>query len=318
MNKVQTVLGTINGEELGFCHCHEHLFIADGQSAVINPVLRIDDFGKTTQELEAFRNSGGRSLVDAQPIGCGRMTAKLVMTSKMSGINIVASTGFHKLIFYPEGHWIYEMDESKLASIFIDELQNGMFLNSEYDNPSTQISSKAGIIKTALDEEGLTERYKKLFRAAAYASINTGVPLLCHTEMGKHALELIEFLTKQGVKESAIILCHLDRTADNPEYHKEVAQTGVYLEYDTIGRYKYHSDEQEVQLIQKMVNSGYEERMLLGLDTTRARMKSYGGEIGLSYISETFIPLLKKHGITDEVIKKFMIINPARALSIKK
>lgn len=313
---IETVLGTIHNNELGFCQCHEHLFIADGWSGKINPVLRIDNMDNTVKELITFKSYGGKSLVDAQPLGCGRMAAELVKASRLSGVNIIASTGFHKLIFYPEDHWIYRMNESQLALLFIEELQNGMFVNSDIEYPSITISSKAGIIKTALDEEGLTDRYKKLFYAAAVASKRTGVSILCHTEMGRHALELVKFLTEQGVSENSIILCHLDRIADNFSYHKEVAETGVYLEYDTIGRYKYHNDEQEVKLIAKMIEWGYGDRILLGLDTTRERLKSYGGQIGLQYLFETFIPLLNDYGVTKDYVDKIMITNPARALSI--
>jgi phosphotriesterase-related protein len=46
-------------------------------------------------------------------------------------------------------------------------------------------------------------------------------------------------------------------------------------------------------------------------------MKNYGGPLGLDYISTNFIPLLRSHGLSDEIIKKFTVYNPARAF-IKK
>ncbi|WHH58512.1 phosphotriesterase [Petroclostridium sp. X23] len=316
--RVQTVLGLIDSSQLGYCHCHEHLFIENGQSAKINPVLRIDDLNKSTQELVMFKQFGGTSIVDAQPIGCGRMAYELVEASRLSGVHIIASTGFHKLIFYPESHWINGLRPSSLAELFVSELREGMFVYCDQEYPERRIEAKAGIVKVALDQEGLTKRYQNLLTVAAYAAIETGVSILCHTEVGEHSLMLAEFLIEQGVKENAIILCHMDRTAKDLSYHRAAAEMGVYLEYDTIGRFKYHTDEDEALLIARMIEGGHEDRILLGLDTTRSRLKSYGGDIGLSYISQTFIPLLKNYGITDEFAKKCMVINPAKALAIKR
>ena len=53
----------------------------------------------------------------------------------------------------------------------------------------------------------------------------------------------------------------------------------------------------------------------MSLDTTRARLKSYGGTPGLSYILEEFIPLLIKRGLTEEHIRSFFVENPARVFA---
>jgi len=314
-SSITTVGGPIPSSSLGFCHSHEHLFIADGQPSKVNSALRLDDFDKTVEELILYKKVGSVSIVDAQPIGCGRIATYQVEASKKTGINIIASTGFHKLIFYPYGHWIHSISQDALTEIFISELSLGMYTNADCELPSKRISALPGIIKTASDVDGVVETYKKLFAAAAEASVNTGTPILSHTEMGKGAFEQIQAFTDHGVPVDSIIICHLDRTLIDISYHLEVAQTGVYMEYDTIGRFKYHSDEDEAKFILKMVSHGFENNILIGLDTTRERMKSYGGKIGLDYIQSTFIPLLKRYGLKSEVIKKIVIDNPARAFS---
>jgi phosphotriesterase-related protein len=281
----------------------------------VNPALRIDDFEKTVEELRMYKELGGQSIVDAQPVGCGRMAEYLAESSRKTGVNIIASTGFHKLIFYAEDHWIKCLDEDELADIFIHELEKGMFVDGDYKVPEKAVLSKAGVIKTASDGEGITPEYKKLFKAAARASKSTGFSILSHTEMGKHALEQIELFAKEGVNPDCVIICHLDRDLSDTEYHRAVAETGVFMEYDTIGRFKYHSDMEEAKFIAKMVELGFEDRILLGLDTTRDRLKSYGGKIGLGYIKQEFIPLLLEVGITEGIIEKFTIKNPSEALA---
>lgn len=314
-NSIVTVQGTIQRTDMGYCHSHEHLFLADGQSAKVHATLRLDDFDKTVEELMLYKEVGGVSIVDAQPVGCGRMADLQLEASRKTGINVIASTGFHKLIFYPEGHWVQTSSEDRLTDIFISELTLGMFINSDNEFPSQRVPALAGVIKTASDVNGVNDEYKKLFTAAAKASIATGTPIMSHTEMGKGALGQIKIFTDHGVPADSIIICHLDRTVEDVSYHLEVAKTGVYLEFDTIGRFKYHSDEDEAEFIVKMVSAGYEDRILIGLDTTRERMKSYGGSLGLDYIKTSFIPLLKSYGLTDGIINKFVVDNPAKAFS---
>ena len=74
---VITVTGPVPEEELGFCQSHEHLFIAKGRSFEENPALWMDDISKIRQEAARYRRAGGGTLVDAQPVGCGRMCQNL-------------------------------------------------------------------------------------------------------------------------------------------------------------------------------------------------------------------------------------------------
>ncbi len=315
---IQTVAGLISPENLGFCQSHEHLFIADGLSAKLVPSLRLDDYDATCAELELYKRRGGTSLADAQPVGCGRMADLQLKSSAKTGVNIIASTGFHKLVFYPDEHWLKRMDENDLAELLIDEIENGMYVDCDTSIPVEKIDARAGIIKTASDLDGPAGEYERFFRAAAKASVRTGVPILSHTEMGNGALDQIRLFTNQRVPLDSIIICHLDRVLTDISSLMEVASTGVYLELDTVGRFKYHSDEDEIRFIERLIEDGHEDRILIGLDTTRERMRSYGGAIGLDYMFESFIPLMKSHGINDRLIHKFTVINPAKAFAIKE
>jgi predicted metal-dependent phosphotriesterase family hydrolase len=316
-SNIQTVLGVISSEKLEYCQCHEHLFIKKGKSFKENQALWMDDLNKSIKELKLYKQSGGVSLVDAQPVGCGRMAGYLLEASIKSGVQIIASTGFHKLQFYLDNHWVFSLNEEELAGTYIDEIENGMYIDGDNSFPSKKVGAKAGVIKAALDSSGIRGDYVKLFHAAANASLRTGAPIMCHIEKGSNAFEAIDLFLSKGVSPSSIILCHLDRAKYHAGYHRKVAQTGVYLEYDTIGRFKYHSDHAEAELILQMVEAGYENRILLGLDTTRERLRNYGGSIGLDYIKTTFIPLMIKCGIDNGMIEKFTVINPGEALKIK-
>lgn len=312
---ITTVTGSIAPEEIGFCHSHEHLFLKKGPGAELDSSLQIDDFDKTIQELNLFKKAGGTTIVDAQPIGSGRHSQWLMDASQQTGVQVVASTGFHKFMFYPEDHWIRTEDADTLTELFIDELENGMYTDGEEAWPEEQIVARAGIIKTAADFEGVGGQYYRLFKAASQAAVATGTPIMSHTELGYGALDQIKLFTDLGVAPSQLIICHLDRKVDNVDYMLHAASTGVYLELDTIGRFKYHSDDEEIELIIKLIEAGNENQILLGLDTTRKRLKSYGGELGLDYLVKSFLPKLEDHGVSKALIRKFMYENPAKAFS---
>lgn len=312
---ITTVTGPIASEEIGFCHSHEHLFLKKGPGAEIDSSLLIDDFDKTIEELNLVKAAGATTIVDAQPIGSGRHSQWLMAASQQTGVQVVASTGFHKLMFYPENHWIRSADADTLTELFIDELENGMYADGEEAWPVEQIAARAGIIKTAADLEGVGGLYYGLFKAASQAAIATGTPIMSHTELGYGALDQIKLFTDYGVAPKQLIICHLDRKMDNVDYMLHVASTGVYLELDTIGRFKYHSDEEEIELINKLIEAGYENQILLGMDTTRKRLKSYGGELGLDYLIKSFLPKLEDCGVSKTLIRKFMHENPANAFS---
>jgi phosphotriesterase-related protein len=315
--KVTTVLGDIPAGALGFCQSHEHLYLAKGKSFEVSPVLCIDDPAKSTQELLAYRTAGGGAVVDAQPVGCGRDAERLKDISRESGIHIIASTGFHKLDFYPEDHWIFTYSPDKLALLYIEELKSGMYGDCDTREPSPEIKThiRAGQIKTALDACGLTKDYQKLFSAAAAAARETGAPLMAHIEAGADPIGLADYLCGEGVDLKRVIFCHMDRATPDLSVHAEMCRRGITLEYDTIAREKYHSNARETEITLHMLAQGSENQLLMGLDVTRARLRCYGGAPGLDYSLREFLPALKRAGVTETTLEKIFVTNPARVFA---
>jgi predicted metal-dependent phosphotriesterase family hydrolase len=66
---VMTVKGLISASQVGFCQSHEHLFLSKGRSWEFNHDLLLDDPEKTAAELESYKNAGGSTIVDCQPMG---------------------------------------------------------------------------------------------------------------------------------------------------------------------------------------------------------------------------------------------------------
>ncbi len=314
MSFIRTISKDIEPGDLGWCQCHEHIFIADGASKSINPALHIEDDSKSLAEVKLYKQAGGKSLVDAQPYGCGRMAEKLVWVNRETGVNIIASTGFHKTEFFSDPVWLGSQTEETLAEFFIEEIENGIYASN-----GIRLGQNAGIIKCAAvkGEHKADSIYAKLFIAAAHASAKTGAPVMIHMDQGADAMPLAAFFGEYGVTPKQLIFCHLDRTKYDRGYHEEVAALGAYLEYDTVHRLKYHSDREEAELIAYMVGHGHADTLLLSMDTTNKRLKSYGADFGLDFILTDFRFTLEEY-MPAKVIEQIMINNTSKALSFKK
>ena len=311
---IRTVMGDISASSLGAAQCHEHLFIEKGKSYTVNPALCIDDMEKSVAELSAYRLAGGTALVDAQPVRCGRMAESLVEASMRTGVHIVAVTGFHRLLFYEEGGFPVNTTERELADLFTQEVCEGM-LSSD----GQRLSARAGIVKVAIETTGVyTDRTSEmLFGAAAQAASVSGTPVLVHTEPNADIFEMIDFFGSAGIAPRRLIICHMDRTRHDYGYHKEVLSTGAYLCYDSVNRLKYLSHEQEIAIIKAMIDAGYEQQLLLSLDTTRERLRAYGSSMGLDYILKDFTTMLKEHDVPASAIKCMTADNAHNALRLE-
>jgi phosphotriesterase-related protein len=144
------------------------------------------------------------------------------------------------------------------------------------------------------------------------------MPVMCHIEQGADALHVVDFFMQRGLSPDRLLICHLDRARYDIGYHKEVLAAGVFLEYDTINRTKYISNRQEIDLIAAMLEAGFEDRILLSLDTTNARLKAYGADMGLDYILTEFAPMLRGAGVAESQLRKMQSLNARKALTIKK
>lgn len=309
MRTVQTVTGPRDLAELGHCQMHEHLFVRDTPAARQNPALRIDDEEKSAQELRDYLAAGGRALVDAQPVGAGRDAQALARLSRASGALIVTVTGYHRPMFYPSDSFFFEQGEDALFDRFLMELSVGVV------DGAARLEVRAGAVKAALGPDGPEGRDAVLLRAAARAAARGDVPLILHTERGAGAVAAVKLCERLGVDPSRVLVCHADRQAGDFRPHEEIAATGAFLEYDTIGRFRYHDDESEIRLILHMLDKGHRDRLLLSLDTTAGRLSSYGGSIGLTYLLAAFLPALVRAGVPQSDLDAITRRNPVRAFA---
>jgi 5-phospho-D-xylono-1,4-lactonase len=316
-NFVRTVLGDIPAQEVGFTHCHEHIFILPGLSQEIDPGFLIDDLDKTTAELSSFYATDGRTVVDAQGIGQERAPKLLQLASQRSKVNIIASTGFHRGVFYAPDHFRYHEPVEALAKRMIEEINVGMAIYAGSEIVE-RTNIRAGLIKFASDYHVINDNARKIAEAVAAAHLATGAPILTHCERGTCAIQQVELFSKLGVHPSCLLVSHLDRNLDL-YVHEDVAHAGAYLVYDGMSRVELHPDMAIIDMIRRMLEEGYGRHILFGMDMGRRSMwTSYGGGPGMTYIGNVFLLKLRRAGLTYEPIEAFTNRNPTDALAFRK
>lgn len=311
---IRTVLGDIPGSALGHAQCHEHLLVAETPASLAAPALLIDDKEKSVRELAAFRKAGGGAVVDAQPVCAGRMPRGLVDASLRTGVHVITVTGFHKRMFYRADCPLLSMASEALAELYCADITTGMLT----DALDERISARAGVVKIAFDAEDPQGLRPDWTEAALEAARLTGAPILVHTEPDCDASALLDLALTAGIPAPKLIFCHMDRTCRDADIHRALAEAGAYLCYDSIHRFKYISTVDELALISAMLEAGLEDQMLLSLDVTRARLKSYGGDVGLDCILTEFSGEMRSAGIDEAIIYKLTNLNAANALQIDR
>ncbi len=295
-----TVTGRISAQDLGRTYIHEHLYL-DLSRIKNDEDTRFDDVEAVTAEL---RDSGLDSLVEVTNLGMGRNVEILRRISEQAEINVIASTGFYKEPFLPDE--IYHLDEREMAKIIIGEITRGI--------GSTGIKAHViGEVGTGKDE--IRPMELKVLKASIRAHLETGHPIFTHTTLGTMALEQLDLFAAHNADPGKILIGHMDLNC-NRDYHRQVAQSGCYLGFDTIGKLSYESDEVRIDHIKYLIEQGHVEQIVLSQDMTRkSHLKKHGG-IGFNYLQEVFLPQAQKKGIKEEHLRQMLVDNPRRLLSV--
>ena len=308
MSFVRTVLGDIQPKEMGLTYSHEHIVIEEGFTTLANPAFILNDIDLISTELTELYQLGGRTMVDTMPAACGRNVLKLAEVSVNSGINIIVPTGIHLEVYYPPNHWRYHLSVDQLTDLFIKDITEGI---DEYDYNCPVVkrtTHKAGMIKLATGDNEISAHQQKVFEAVVNTHLATGAPILTHTNGGKLALQQVELFKKLGADLNHVVISHVDKQRDLG-FHKELLQTGVYVEYDSHFRLKMKGDDWVYTLLENMLPA-YSNRIVVGMDMAKTNYwKSYGGKPGLTYLLTEFKSEIESRGLGN-FLKELFFSNP--------
>ena len=342
--KAQTVLGLVEGKDLGVTLTHEHLVKdrkagypepseATDRGLACQPVsmgnlswlryhpfenldnVRLLDEQEAIDEVMLFKKAGGNTIIDLTNIGLCRDPKALARISRTTGLNVIMGAGYYTAPSHsPE---MSSKTEEEITEEIVRDITIGV--------------GDSGICAGIIGETGgswpLQDNEKKVMRAAAHAQQLTGASINIHPGRKTEApLEIVEILDDAGADLSRVIMSHIDVRIRDHSRRCELAKTGCYLEYDVFG-WEGHfplyltadlldvpNDTQRIYEIRQLIDEGYLNQILISHDiSVKSKRVCYGGW-GYAHISNYVVPMMLKRGLTQEQINIIMVENPKRML----
>ena len=299
---VQTVTGPVDAAGLGVTLVHEHVFV-DLYEVALNSMVFLDDEDTAADELRAYREAGGATIVDQTTIGIGPDPVRLRRVSEATGVRIVAGTGVYWHRFRPG--WVDALDEAALRDLFVRDLEVG-FEGSE--------GVRAGIIgEVATGHRGIDEVEGRVLRAAAAASSRTGAPIATHALFTPIGLAQLDILEGAGADLGHVLVGHAD-TCPRLDYHIAVLARGAWLGFDTAGQLDKATDDWRADRLADLAARGHLDRLLVSSDVCkRPALRAFGG-LGYAHVLVELVPRLRARGFSEAEVDQLLVVNPRRFL----
>ena len=313
MPALETVLGPIEAENLGFTLSHEHVGTNAAGLRHTYPEI-IDRQGIVEQSTaalkEAYEEAGLRTIIDVSTFDLGRDVEMIAEVSKQSGVNIVVATGNHLAVPRPFG----EVSPDAIAPMYVREIEEGI----------EGSGVKAAVIKVASDRGGITPPQEVVLRAAARAHLQTGAPISTHTwspdRVGDQQVAILE---EEGVDLSRVYIGHSNDDTDM-DYLLGLLNKGVWLGLDRYpgGGVSGTPDwERRTEVAKTLMDAGFTGRIMLSHDYSVPKAR-HGAEVqeerrranpdGYNFIPRKVLPRLLELGATNADINQLTVVNPRK------
>jgi len=306
MTSIPTTLGPRSASDLGFVLPHEHIFVdlrtwdtpGYAQADVENVVQLM------APELTRAQAAGVTTIVECSTVGVGRRADLDRAVSQATQLPLVVPTGVYREPWVPG--WVHDASEAYLADWMTSELQG------EIEDSGIQ----AGWIKLSAGDDGITVCETKILRAAATAGRATNAVIGSHTIRGEVVREQLNIVEEMGYSPERFIWIHTQAEPDF-ELHLETARRGAWLEYDAIGNIDVANDEYYLQIIQRLLDAGFGNQLLLSHDRGWYDPALPGGGVPkpYTYLSNQFLPKLRAAGVDEATIHQLTNTNPFQAFA---
>jgi predicted metal-dependent phosphotriesterase family hydrolase len=308
--RVMTVSGPIPPERVGFTLPHEHTGIS-----LWHVENRWDYWELTpdedliTEELRDYRRRGGATIVDLTLDGVGRDPHRLRRLASSTGLNVVMGTGWYRGAYYPAELLVERRTVDELAALIVREWESGV----------GDTGIRPGIIgEIGTDKPWVSPAEERVHRAAARASLATGMAITTHGVQSDVGLAQLRVFTDEGVDPSRVVIGHADSYL-NLDFYLAVLDAGANLQFDFIGHRFAVEEAMEprlVELIVELLERGFAPQVLLSQDVCHNRqLRAYGG-LGYVYLQQHFLPTLRTAAVGEGEIRQMTVDNPARILTV--
>ena len=311
MTHVQTVLGPIPPESLGFTLPHEHT-----QIALWHIQSRWDYWQLTRDrpvilaELALFRAAGGSGLADLTPAGMGRDPEWLRGLATASGLHIVMGGGWYRAAYYPVEALIDRRSVDDLADELVRDATAGV----------GETGVRPGIFgEIGTDKPWVSPAEERVHRAVARASRQTGLAISTHAVLSDVGLAQLTLFEEEGADPSRVIIGHAD-SYPVLDHYLEIIRRGANLEFDFLGMsfsaIEKHGESRVVERLLELLSRGHADRVFLSQDVCHdSQLKRYEGN-GYVYLHDVFLPRLRAAGVSEVEIETMTVANPRRLLTI--
>ncbi len=315
MATVETARGPMDTADLGRVLMHEHVFVISTEIQQNYPEEWGDEEERVAdaiRRLTELKEAGIDSICDPTAIGLGRYIPRIARIAERIDLNIIVATGlytFNELPIYYRARAPGGNEVDAMTIHFVRDITKGM--------GDTNI--KAGVIKCATDEPGVTPDVERTLRACALAHRQTGCPITTHTSAArKRGLDQQRIFKEEGVDLSRVVIGHCGDTEDL-DYLEELIAAGSYLGMDRFGLDGILSTEARVEVVAELCRRGHADQLVLSHDAS-CYLDWIAGENALGavpnwhylHISQDVIPALRKAGVSEEQVDTMLVDNPRR------
>jgi phosphotriesterase-related protein len=322
MSQVPTVRGPVEVADLGPTYMHEHIFNFTADVQQNYPAEWGSDEDRTTDavtQLRALAAQGVRTIVDLTVVGLGRYLPRIQrIADQVPELNIIAATGVYTwdsvpLFFALRGPALNAVLGTEVPDPMVD-----MFVG-DITEGIAGTGVRAGMLKCAIDQPGLTRGVERIMRAVAAAHHRTGVPITVHTHPGSRSgLDVKRVLCdEEGIDPRRVVLGHSGDTTDC-DHLAELADAGFVLGMDRFGVNLGITFEARADTLVEMCRRGYASSMVLSQDYS-CYLDALGPELlpllpqwNYLHIHDEVLPYAREHGVTEEQISTMLTANPRR------
>jgi phosphotriesterase-related protein len=305
-----SVSGPIPPERIGFTLPHEHTGIYLWHVAGRFDYWELTpDEDALADELRDFRRRGGSTLVDLTLPGVGRDPERLRRLAGRTGVQLVMGCGWYREPYYPAEAAVDRRSVDALADVLAAEFRDGV--------DGTGV--RPGIIgEIGANKPWVSAQEERVHRAAARASIATGMAITTHGVRSAVGLAQLRIFEEEGVDPSRVVIGHAD-SYPVLDHYLAVLERGANLEFDFLG-HRFDTEEAEeprlVELIVELLERGWASQLLLSQDVCHNAQLKVNGGFGLTYLQQHFLPTLRTAAVGEGEIRQMTVDNPRRILTI--
>lgn len=321
MPQVQTARGPIDTAELGPTLMHEHVFVLTADVQQNYPAewgSEDERVADAVQRLTSLHALGVRTIVDPTVVGLGRYIPRIARIAEQVELNIVVATGIYT---YGDAPFFFKHRGPALDAVLgtsVPDPMVDMFVGDIRDGIAGT-GVKAGLLKCAIDHEGMTPGVERVMRAVAATHRETGTPITVHTHPGsQQGLAVKRLLCDElGVEPRRIVLGHSGDSTD-ADHLTELAEAGFVLGMDRFGINLDTTFEARADIVVEMCARGFAASMVLSqdaacyLDWIDPGAMPFLPQWNYEHIHTEVIPYLLEHGVTREQVDTMLVEVPRR------